>query len=279
MSGSVSDAKSASTIGHIVRHAIAATSAGVVAALVSSPFITIVDKAITSNASGREPMWTCMANGFKSLFTNPRYFFSQPSFRWIAMVYSGTYISANLVQLACEYKGYNWQYPKFIATSATNITLSALKDMAFAKMFAQVGAAPRPVPMTSLALFAARDSMTIFASFSLPPLIASLIGGDPRTARSIAQMTTPIIMQAFAVPLHLYALDLYNKPGATFSGRVQFVKREYTKTLIARWCRIFPAYSLGGVINLECWDLFKKLAGERPWMKVQEQILPSPADQ
>jgi hypothetical protein len=249
------------------RHAAAAVGSGLVAALTAAPFITIVDKAITSNASGREPMWTSMANGFKSLISQPGYFFRQPSFRWIAFVYCGTYTVANLVQLGCEYRRMNWQYPKFLATSATNISLSAVKDMAFAKMFAKVGAPARSVPWTSLGLFAGRDSLTIFGSFILPPLLAPLFSSDPATGRRAAQLATPIVMQAFAVPLHLLALDLYNNPAVSTSSRVEFVRREYGKTLVARWARILPAYSIGGVINMELWDVFRRIAGPQPWLQ------------
>lgn len=39
-------------------------------------------------------------------------------------------------------------------------------------MFAKEGSPQRPFPKLSLAMFAARDSMTILASFNLPPIIS-----------------------------------------------------------------------------------------------------------
>lgn len=230
-------------------------TSGVTAALLSAPFISIVDKAITSNASGREPLWTCMGNGFRSLVTQPRTFLRQPSFIWIAFVYGGTYVAANLTQMACEVRGVDWQYPKFIAASAANISLSMAKDRAFARMFSAVGAAPRSFPVTSLALFGLRDTSTVVASFNLPPLISPLLeahfGVTPFVARTTAQLFTPLAMQIFSVPMHLWALDLYNRPGVSLGERASFVAREYAKTVVARWARILPAFGIGGVINNE----------------------------
>ncbi len=237
---------------------------GVLAAVASAPVISIVDKAITSNASGREPLWTCMGNGFKKLFKEPAHFFRQPSFVWIAFVYSGTYVVANLTQLVWELRSptASWQTPKFVATSATNISLSMAKDRAFAKMFAQVGAPQRPFPVMSLGLFGMRDAMTVFASFNLPPIITPYVEhmGVPHTmARAGVQLVTPLAMQVFSVPLHLYALDLFNRPDVATKERLSFVSREYGKTVVARWARILPAFGIGGVLNIECLEYSRHL--------------------
>lgn len=64
-----------------------------------APAISIVDKAIVSNASGVEPLLPCLVNGIKTLFTNPVYFIKQPSFLLIWGVYGGTYIVANSVEV------------------------------------------------------------------------------------------------------------------------------------------------------------------------------------
>lgn len=47
----------------------------------------------------------------------------------------------------------------------------------------------------------------------------------------------------------LLGLDLYNRPIADISSRVDFVGREYWGTVLARWARVAPAYSIGGVVN------------------------------
>jgi hypothetical protein len=59
-------------------------------ALLVAPFISIIDKAIFSNASGRQKLTASLAEGFKTMAVKPAYFFRQPSFLLIWGVYSGT---------------------------------------------------------------------------------------------------------------------------------------------------------------------------------------------
>jgi len=259
--------KSVNTTNTTLKLALSSIISGVVSASLSAPFISIVDKAITSNASGREPMWVCMKSNFQKLVKEPRYFFKQPSFIWIAFVYSGTYVAANLTQLICELNKRPWQYPKFVSASAANISLSIFKDRAFAKMFAQVGASPRSFPLLSLSLFGARDGMTVFASFNLPPIITPMIedlGVPHLVARSTIQLITPVAMQVLSVPLHLYALDLYNRSDMNLKERMSFIKREYFKTVLARWARILPAFGIGGIINIELQEVARYFLGLPP---------------
>lgn len=114
------------------------SSAATISALSVAPAISIVDKAIVSNASGREKLLPCIINGVKSLFLQPGYFLRQPSFLFIWGVYSGTYIVANSIEALCERSQQSPFYPKFIGSSMANVTLSVLKDKAFARMFGQV---------------------------------------------------------------------------------------------------------------------------------------------
>ena len=232
---------------------------GLVAASAAAPFIAIVDKAITANASGRQSLFSSMKDGFKMLARSPIQFIKQPSFRWICLVYGSTYVVANLTQLFFELNNRSWTTPKFISTSITNVGLSVLKDRAFAKMFAIEGAVARPFPKLALASFALRDTSTILASFSLPPRITPIVEEhfnlSHTTARTTVQLLTPLAMQIFSVPLHLVGLDMYNSPVRSNMERLGFVKREYVKTVIARWCRILPAFSIAGVLNIELLEL------------------------
>jgi hypothetical protein len=225
--------------------------AATISALSVAPVISIVDKAIVSNASGLEPLLPCFFNGFKSLFLNPLTFLKQPSFLLIWGVYSGTYMVANCVDAFCERKGKSSFYPKFVASSGTNVTLSVLKDKAFARMFGT--SAPRPLPVVSYALFATRDSATIFASFSIPGPISQYMqkshGFSASFSDNSTQLITPISMQILSTPLHLHGLDLYNRPVATVAERISFIKQEYVKSALARMARIFPAFGVGGVLN------------------------------
>ena len=158
---------------------------------------------------------------------------------------------ANCIQGHCDRTQQDAMYPKFVGSSCTNVTLSLLKDRAFARLYG-VGQ-HRPVPYGSFGLFATRDSMTILASFTLPPVVSHSLfqplGFSKFTADTLAQLLTPVCMQVFSTPLHLVGLDLYNRPQTTLAERANFLAREYLKTTAARMSRILPAFGLGGVVN------------------------------
>ena len=217
----------------------------------TAPAISIVDKAIVSNASGLEKLVPSLINGVKTLFTKPLYFFKQPSFLFIWGVYSGTYIVANSIEAICERSDQSSFYPKFVGSSVANVTLSVLKDKAFARMFGT--GEVKPMSVKSMGLFATRDSMTILASFSLPGLISARMQRDMKVDRvaadTLAQLVTPVSMQILSTPLHLLGLDIYNRASATNAERKSFVQQEYVKTTLARMARIFPAFGVGGVVN------------------------------
>jgi hypothetical protein len=107
--------------------------------------------------------------------------------------------------------------------------------------------------MGSFGLFAARDCMTILASFTLPSAVSRSflqpLGMSVFAADTFAQLLTPVSMQVLSTPLHLLGLDLYNRSPATSSERANFVAREYLKTVAARMSRILPAFGFGGVVN------------------------------
>ena len=235
---------------------------GIASALTVSPAVTIIDKAIVSNASGLESLLPSIVNSTKGMVLRPYAFARNPAFLLIWGVYSGTYIVGNAVTAICELRSSDAFLPKFVLGSAANVTLSALKDKAFARMFAAGSTANLKMPNLSMFLFASRDSMTILSSFSLPPkvsnnLLQGMFNLPKMEADVLAQVVTPCAMQIFSTPLHLYGLDLYNRPGGsgtnavTNTSRYEFVKREYGKTVLARMSRILPAFGIGGVLNKE----------------------------
>jgi hypothetical protein len=175
----------------------------IISALAVSPAISIVDKSIVANASGREKLVPCLINGVKTFVTKPIYFLKQPSFLLIWGVYSGTYIVANNIEAICERRKEDPMFPKFVGSSVANVSLSIAKDRAFTRMFG-VGDV-RPLPIPSYFLFGIRDSMTILASFTLPPIIANKLVESKTLERTVAetasQLITPLAMQALSCPL------------------------------------------------------------------------------
>lgn len=113
------------------------------------------------------------------------------------------------------------------------------------------------MPTASYALFALRDSLTIFASFNLPPLIAPLLPLSEEVERqvarvSVAQFLAPAGIQLLSTPFHLWGLDLYNRPmgsGVGWRARVRRVGRDWIGSSLARMGRIVPAFGVGGVVN------------------------------
>lgn len=235
---------------YLVRMQVEALS-GIISALTVAPAVSIVDKAIVSNASGRQALVPSLFEGVKTLFTRPVFFFRQPSFLLIWGVYSGTYIAANTIDATCERAEKSAVMPKFIGSSATNVTLSMAKDVAFVRLFGT--GVPRPVPAISYGLFATRDTGTVLASFTLPESVSremqSSMGTSKAFSDTSAQLFTPCAMQLLSSPLHLLGLDMYNRPEASSAERVSFIQKEYFKTSLARIARIFPAFGVGGVVN------------------------------
>lgn len=116
-----------------------------------------------------------------------------------------------------------------------------------------LGAANK-MPKISYALFAARDSLTIFASFNLPPLISPLLPLGVSAERyisraSAAQYLAPAGIQLLSTPLHLLGLDLYNRPRVGFRDRIGRIARDWGGASMARVGRVVPAFGVGGVIN------------------------------
>lgn len=132
-------------------------------------------------------------------------------------------------------------------------------------MFGPVGQAVRKVPVASYALFTARDCMTIFASFNVPVLLGPGVGawmGEEMCRRvcsgqTVVQFAAPAAVQVLSTPVHLLGLDLYNRPACERTGvpnwgeRWALVRKNWGISVVARLCRIIPAYGVGGVVNVK----------------------------
>jgi len=241
---------------------IAAGAAGATVA----PIITIIDKAIIENASNRATLTTSMRRSLLFLCFQPHRFVISRPFALIFLLYTGTYSSANLLDTltsttaATPASSVTHGTAKFATTSVANLSLCLYKDSQFTKLFGAATSTTRPVGLATYALFAARDCLTIFASFNLPPRIAPLLPLSKRfeekamSRASVAQFLAPAALQVFSTPLHLLGLDLYNRPmGEVVSLRNRAAKvwHDWGKSAVARVCRIVPAFGLGGVINFK----------------------------
>eukprot|EP00184_Porphyridium_aerugineum_P008012 CAMPEP_0184691608 /NCGR_PEP_ID=MMETSP0313-20130426/407_1 /TAXON_ID=2792 /ORGANISM="Porphyridium aerugineum, Strain SAG 1380-2" /LENGTH=296 /DNA_ID=CAMNT_0027149353 /DNA_START=86 /DNA_END=976 /DNA_ORIENTATION=+ len=223
--------------------------AAVTASFCLAPFVTTVDKAIISNASGRQPMGECVKSTIASIVKSPLQFLRRPEFLWIWAVYGMTYITSNITETTCMNRNIDPMWPKFIAVSCANISWSVAKDRAFTRMFGTK--VPSSLPLISYLMFTSRDLMTVFSSFSLPAKIAPYLTMFDHDSSKLAaaQLVLPVGVQAFSTPLHLMGLNFYNQPQLDIKSRAQVVLKQYPKTLLMRASRIFPAFGIGGVGN------------------------------
>ena len=205
---------------------------------------------------------------FKTLLLRPHRILLGKPFALIFMLYGGTYLTANTLDTVTSTVQnkpatlVTSGTTKFAASSAANIGICIYKDQVFVSLFGPPGIAPRPVPLPSYLLFAIRDSMTIFASFNVPPLLGPVLSqhlgaGVQKYAsgQSVAQFFAPAAIQLLSTPLHLLGLDLYNRPFAPGTGvptpreRWQLIAKNWGISAMARIGRIVPAFGFGGVVN------------------------------
>jgi len=208
----------------------------------------------------------------QTMLLRPHRFLLSKPFALIFALYTGTYLTANVTDtMSSTVQGKPASsttsgLSKFAATSTANITLCVYKDSCFTQMFGKPGASPRPVPTPSYILFTARDCLTIFASFNLPPMIAPSLPMQKLpemlqkniSSASAAQFLTPAAVQIVSTPLHLLGLDLYNRSRVSWASRWQKIRSEWTMSCLARMGRIVPAFGVGGVVNA---GMRKKLMG------------------
>lgn len=134
------------------------------------------------------------------------------------LLYGGTYATANSVD---SFTARARRFPascspptleKFAIVSIVNMGSSLYIDSSFARRIGAIVA--RPLPVGSYAAFTVRGGLTMFATFNLPPLVASPLPSslDQSVIRFLmAQVVTPTAMQLVATPLLLLGLDLYNR--------------------------------------------------------------------
>ncbi|KAI1280007.1 hypothetical protein F5Y07DRAFT_20554 [Xylaria sp. FL0933] len=243
-----------------------AVSAACAASMIA-PLISIIDRSIMENASGRSTLAESLKTSLRTLLRRPHtMLFSRPV-ALIFMLYGGTYLTANTLDTASStVRGKPATYvssgtDKFVASSAANVGLCIYKDQVYVKLFGP-GGPPRPVPLPTYALFGLRDCLTIFASFNVPPLLGPVVSerlsAEMRrrvSGETIAQFAAPAAVQLFSTPIHLLGLDVYNRPGGvggvSWADRWTLIRKNWLISCAARVCRIVPAFGLGGTVNMK----------------------------
>ena len=214
------------------------------------------------NASGQSTLKNSLKSSITSFILRPHTLVFSKPFALICMLYGGTYLTANTLDtITSTVQNKSPSHVtsgtmKFAASSTANVGLCLIKDQAFTKLFGP-GGPPRPVPLPTYALFTARDCLTIFASFNLPPLLGPVISKHmgkelekSLSGQTVAQFLAPATVQIFSTPMHLLGLDLYNRgKGVSLADRWAIVRKNWAVSAVARMCRIVPAFGVGGVVN------------------------------
>lgn len=216
------------------------------------------------NASGRRTLSASLKSSLRTLLLRPHTLILSKPFALIFALYGGTYLTANALDTATSTvralppTHVTSGTAKFAASSAANIGLCIYKDQVFVRLFGPPGVSPRPVTLPSYLLFAARDCLTIFASFNVPPLLgpvlSSRLSAEAQrhvSGQTLAQFAAPAAVQLASTPVHLWGLDIYNRPGVGWRERWAVVRKNWAVSTAARICRIVPAFGVGGVVNVK----------------------------
>lgn len=199
-------------------------------------------------------------------------------------LYTATFATANVSETLL-----NKVYPKidhaiagmasFASTFLVNSSVGIWKDVKFAQLFGS----PKPtsttssssqsksdttppktvrsigrtkIPLATYSAFLLRDGLTIFGSFSLPAMVSATIPDSVASQEYlkilIAQLAVPASIQLISTPIHLFGLDLYNRPQVMpMKDRVSRISRDWISASLLRMCRIIPAFGVGGFVNTE----------------------------
>ncbi|RMJ28680.1 hypothetical protein PHISP_00429 [Aspergillus sp. HF37] len=245
-------------------------ASAVTAGALTCPLITIIDRAIMERASKGYPIRQTVTSCLRSMVARPGSFLASTPFLLIYTLYTSTYLTANSIDtLSSTLRDQPFSAvfagpAKFLTTTIVNMGLCVYKDARFTKLFgasppssSHSAAATPQVPKTSYGLFCLRDSVTIFASFNIPPLIAHTIPDAVAPSEgmkaAMAQFACPALMQFVSTPMHLLGLDLYNRQpagGLPWQERGARIRRDYVSSSFARMAKIVPAFGVGGVVNV-----------------------------
>lgn len=255
-------------IEHAITRAPKEIGCAFAASFLVSPMVSIIDKCMVQEISGGGGFMKAIVEASKEMVFKPKKFFGGLSFRLTAAVYFGTYAVANLSELGLDYykiKKDDERKPiKVAASSLANVSLLAWRDSVFAREF---GSGPKkPTPMRTIGLFAVRDTATMYATFSMAPAAAKYLEEEYEVERNVAELssalTIPMTMQVITAPIHIHAMDYYNKPTASLAERMSTIKHEFNTIAFARSLRILPAFGIGSFSNNKFRELFIRQPNE-----------------
>lgn len=253
---------------------------------VISPMVAIIDKSLVQRSAGTHTLVTSALSSMTSILRDPVAYAKSPTFLWMWATYAATYATCNVIKTLTEEQEHRRSTQRasfdasqntglstgaiFLGTTGANTTACLMKDSAYARLF---GTGAHAVPKVSYALWIARDFTVIGSSFVLPdhvaPLVQSQLGVSESTAKTIAQVATPMAAQIVASPLHFLGLDCYNRSLTELSMARRWMERSkavsstFGDVLAARMLRILPGYGIAGVWNTKLRNQWREYLVEK----------------
>jgi hypothetical protein len=220
--------------------------AGATSSLLVSPIMALLDLSILKSQLSKQTLGTSLTENIH-YYTIQKKQFIRP-FGIMNVVYMSTYCTANLTELACKSVNVDYKIPTLLTTSAVNIATIMYKDNEYAKLLKN---SKKQFPLTSNILFAARDMSTILTCFIWKKDMIEYLDNYMLHNKSeiIASILMPCLIQIFSTPLHIVAVDVYERPTATMVDRIKHIPLVYKSVLTGRMMRAFPAFGIGGFIN------------------------------
>jgi hypothetical protein len=223
-------------------------AAGLVSSVVVSPFMTVIDSAIIKSQFDKTSLFRALNDTVRGYFKGTLPW--KTPLRIMTGVYASTYITANTIEGICKANDVAHSIPTTLGTSFVNMVAIAYKDRVYANLY---GTPSTTFPRASYALFAMRDCLTITSSFVLKhdfkTYLQEQCGLSRTSADAAASFMVPMAAQLVSSPLHVVALDLYQRPSVEAGARWDIVKKQFVSTCTGRVLRVIPAFGIGGFVN------------------------------
>ncbi|KAJ5731094.1 uncharacterized protein N7483_005602 [Penicillium malachiteum] len=250
-----------------------------------TPAVMIFDRLVVEKSFYNQPLLPAFRKHLWFSITQPATFLTSRPSLLVWSLYTATFATANMSETIL-----NKVYPKidhaiagmttFASTFFVNSSVGIWKDVKFAQLFGHNNNTSSPstsstgptnstsppktvrsigrtrIPLATYSAFLLRDGLTIFGSFSLPAMLSANIPDSIASQEYlkilIAQLAIPASIQLISTPIHLFGLDVYNRPQVLpTKDRISRISRDWIGASLLRMCRIIPAFGIGGFLNTE----------------------------
>lgn len=220
--------------------------AGITTSFIISPIMSIIDISIIKTQLHKENIGKSISSQI-IYYSNNKHKFIKPV-SVMNFVYSSTYCTANLTELHCKKNNMDYKLPTLLSTSLVNILSISYKDMIYSKI---LNSQIKTFPMRCNLLFALRDVLTINSCFIWKKDIIHYLDQYIMHNKSeiITSIFLPSCIQVISTPIHILAIDMYEKPKSTIVDRLKNIKSCYKSVLTGRIMRTIPAFGIGGFMN------------------------------